>query len=48
MGKSCVRFKKLDDVPLDVVGEAIQRVPAKDYIAAYEATLEATGKRPRE
>lgn len=39
MGKSCVRFKKLDDVPLDVVGEAIQRVPAKDYIAAYEATL---------
>lgn len=41
MGKACVRFKKLDDLPLDVVGEAIRRVPAKDYIQAYEATLTA-------
>lgn len=48
MGKSCVRFKKLDGVPLDVVGEAIRRIPAKDHIAAYEAALEAAGKRPRE
>lgn len=47
MGKSCVRFKKLADVPLDVVGEAIQRVPAKDYIAVYEATLGTPRKRPR-
>lgn len=46
MGKSCVRFKKLDDVPLDIVGEAIQRVPAKDYIAAYEATLGTPRKQP--
>ena len=29
MGKSCVRFKKLDDVPLDVIGQAIKRVPMK-------------------
>jgi hypothetical protein len=36
MGKSCVRFRKLDDVPLDVVGEAIERVPAQQFIAAYE------------
>lgn len=36
MGKSCVRFKKLEDLPLDVVGEAIARVPPEDYIAAYE------------
>src|SRR5215510_3289323 len=28
MGKGCVRFKKLEDVPLGVVGEAIARVPA--------------------
>lgn len=47
MGKSCVRFKKLDDVPLGVVGEAIQRVPAKDYIAAYEATLGTPRKQPK-
>ena len=36
MGKSCVRFRKLDDVPLDVVGEAIARVSVDDMIAAYE------------
>ena len=39
MGKACIRFKKLDDVPLDVVGEAIRRVPAKTYIAMYEAAM---------
>lgn len=36
MGKSCVRFNKLDDLPLEVIGEAIRRVPAKAYIQAYE------------
>lgn len=51
-GKSCVRFKSLDDVPLDVIGEAIRRVPAKRYIEAYvkarkehEATGAGKGKR---
>src|ERR1019366_8516945 len=33
MGKCCVRFKKLDDVPLEVIGQAIARVSVKDYIA---------------
>jgi Domain of unknown function (DU1801) len=42
MGKACVRFKKLEDVPLDVVGEAIKRVPAKTYIARYEEVLART------
>ena len=36
MGKSCVRFKKLEDVPLKVVGQAIKRVTAKQYIDFYE------------
>jgi hypothetical protein len=36
MGKSCVRFRKLDDVPLAVVGEAIARTSAEEFIAAYE------------
>lgn len=39
MGKCCVRFKKLEDVPLEVIGEAIKRVPAKKYIAMYEKAL---------
>jgi hypothetical protein len=44
MGKSCVRFKKLDDLALDVIGEAIKRVPAKKYIEHCEAALKTTGK----
>ena len=35
MGKACVRFKKLDDIALDVIGEAIRRVPTQAYIARY-------------
>jgi hypothetical protein len=39
MGSSCVRFKKLEDVPLDVVGAAFRKMTAKRYIALYEAGL---------
>lgn len=39
MGKCCVRFKKLQDVPLDVVGRAVARVPVRDFIAYYETAL---------
>ena len=41
MGKSCVRFKKLEDVPLKVVGDAIKRVPVKKFIKYYEASRNA-------
>jgi len=37
MGKACVRFKKLEDVALDVVGETIRRLPVKLYVARYSA-----------
>jgi hypothetical protein len=36
MGKSCVRFKRLEDVPLDVVGQAVARVSIDDIIQAHE------------
>jgi hypothetical protein len=36
MGKSCVRFKTPDDLPLDVVGELIAAVPAEQWIEIYE------------
>lgn len=39
MGKACVRFKKIEDVPLEVVGEAIRRMPAKEYLRRYESAL---------
>ena len=37
MGKSCVRFKKLQDLPLDVIGQAVAGTPPEDFIAGYEA-----------
>lgn len=37
MGKSCVRFTKLGNVALDVIGEAVARVSPADLIAAHEA-----------
>ena len=44
MGKSCVRFKNVDDVPLDVITEAVKRVPVAAYIAHYEANLSTTAQ----
>jgi hypothetical protein len=44
MGKSCIRFKKLDDVALDVVTEAISRVGVDQYVAAYEKSRENTAE----
>ena len=41
MGKSCVRFKKLEDVPLEVIDKAIKRMPVKKYIQLYESMLKA-------
>lgn len=35
MGKSCIRFKSVEDLALDVVGEAIRRVSVDDFLAAY-------------
>jgi hypothetical protein len=43
MGKSCVRFKKIDDLALDVIGEAIRRVPARKYIEHVESARAASG-----
>jgi hypothetical protein len=39
MGKSCVRFKTLEDLPLDVIGEAIASLSVEDFVARYEKTI---------
>ncbi|MGA2244013.1 MAG: DUF1801 domain-containing protein [Verrucomicrobiota bacterium] len=45
LGKACIRFKRLEDVPLKVLGEAIRRVPVKDYIARVEHVIGTTPKK---
>jgi uncharacterized protein YdhG (YjbR/CyaY superfamily) len=37
MGKSCVRFRRLDDLPLDVVGNAIAWMPMKEFVERVTA-----------
>jgi hypothetical protein len=36
MGKSCVRFRTADDLPLDVIGQTIAATPMTSFIAMYE------------
>ncbi|MBK9740389.1 MAG: DUF1801 domain-containing protein [Actinobacteria bacterium] len=39
MGKSCVRFRTLDDLPLDVIGRAVKACSMEQYIEAYNHTM---------
>ena len=39
MGKACVRFKKVEDLALDVIGQTIKRVTAKKYIKVMTDSL---------
>jgi len=47
MGKACLRFKKIDNLALDVIGELIARVPARKYVAACEAALAGAARRSK-
>jgi hypothetical protein len=44
MGKSCIRFKKVEDLALDVIAEAFKRTPAREYVEFYERTMLANNK----
>ena len=39
MGKACIRFRRAEDLALDVLAEAIRRVPAETYVRHCEAAL---------
>jgi hypothetical protein len=39
MGKSCVRFKKFDDIPYGLIGELLSKITVADWIAMYEKAL---------
>jgi hypothetical protein len=47
MGASCVRFKKIDDVPLDVVGALIASLPVKHFLEQYEASVPESARHKR-
>lgn len=39
MGKSCIRFKKPEHIPYELIGELVQKITVKDWIGMYEANL---------
>ena len=41
MGKSCIRLKKMDEIPYEFIGELMQRMTVDEWIDLYEATTKA-------
>lgn len=39
MGKSCIRFKKMDKVPYELIGKLASKVTVQEWIALYERTI---------
>jgi hypothetical protein len=48
MGKCCIRFKKVEDLALDVIGETLRRLSADAYIKTYESLLKGSAAASKE
>ena len=44
MGKACIRFKKPEDLPMDLIAKAISLTSVEQYIELYEAARAKTSK----
>lgn len=44
MGKSCIRFKRLDDIPYELIGQLCKKMSLKDWIQCYETMLNRNQK----
>jgi Domain of unknown function (DU1801) len=41
IGKSCIRFKKIDDIPVKLIGELASKMTVQEWIALYEKTYKS-------
>ena len=41
MGKSCVRFKKPDQIPFDLIGKLVSKITPEEWITLYEKNLKS-------
>lgn len=39
MGKSCIRFKKIEQIPYDLIGELVRKMSSEEWITIYEASI---------
>jgi len=37
MGKSCIRFKKINDIPFALIAELVQKMSVQDWVKIYES-----------
>jgi len=44
MGKSCIRFKKAEDIPYKLIGELVKKMTVKNWIEVYENTFVSNKK----
>ncbi|WP_299529864.1 DUF1801 domain-containing protein [Ulvibacterium sp.] len=45
MGKSCIRFKKIDDIPYELIGELCQKITVDQWIDFYESAIKKQKKK---
>ncbi|MBS7333818.1 MAG: DUF1801 domain-containing protein [Weeksellaceae bacterium] len=41
MGKSCIRFKKVEDIPYDLIAELATKFTVEEYVNLYESLLKS-------
>ena len=39
MGKSCIRFKRMSDIPYELIGELVRRISVDNWIQTYETAI---------
>ena len=44
-GKSCIRFKKMEEIPYDLIGQLMQKMTAQDWINKYEEAYKPKKKK---
>ena len=47
MGKSCIRFKKIENIPYNLIGELVTKMSANDWIMLYESNVKDARKRKK-
>ena len=47
MGKSCIRFKKIENIPYNLIGELVTKMSANDWIILYESNVKDARKRKK-
>ena len=47
MGKSCIRFKNIENIPYILIGELVTKISANDWIMLYESNMKDARKRKK-